>query len=99
MVLKRLRRVADLPRNTPMREVLMAESVLVPSLLSPEGENHFESLRKQLTLISDRAVGVAEKYQTGVYLTGRPGTGKTRTVSDTWTNSSAKRTGFYKTLA
>ena len=42
-----------------------------------------DDYRKKLQILEDRVVGVAEGYQAGLYLLGRPGTGKTHTVKGT----------------
>jgi hypothetical protein len=43
---------------------------------------HLDELERQLDVIRDRVTGVALGYHNGLYLVGRPGTGKTRTVCD-----------------
>jgi hypothetical protein len=43
---------------------------------------HLHELERQLDVIRDRVTGVALGYHNGLYLVGRPGTGKTRTVCD-----------------
>lgn len=47
---------------------------------STSDENLVEKFEGKLQLIRDRVVSVANGYQTGVYLVGRPGTSKTFTV-------------------
>ena len=48
--------------------------------LTAADRSHLADFHRLLDLIHDRTTGVALEYHTGVYLTGRPGTGKTWTV-------------------
>ena len=74
------------------------------SALTEEDQNHLDEFEAMLDLIRDRTRSVAERYQVGAYLVGRPGSSKTYTVQDTlerldtpWTyrNSRMSPMGLY----
>ena len=72
--------------------------------LSEEDQAHLDEFDAMLDLIRDRTRSVAERYQVGAYLVGRPGSSKTYTVQETlerldtpWTyrNSRMSPMGLY----
>src|SRR3954466_6280890 len=74
------------------------------SVLSEQDQAHLDEFRAMLDLIRDRTRSVAERYQVGAYLVGRPGSSKTYTVQETlerldtpWTyrNSRMSPMGLY----
>src|SRR5947208_4589421 len=52
-------------------------------MLTLTDQMHLRQFYKRRRLLSDKVRSVAMKYKTGVYIVGRPGTGKTRLVDDT----------------
>ena len=49
----------------------------------PGGSPHLHEYRRQVSLLADRIRSVCEGYQTGCYVTGRAGIGKSHTVMST----------------
>lgn len=53
------------------------------TILAEEDQAHLDEFESMLDLIRDRTRSVAEGYQVGAYLVGRPGSSKTYTVKET----------------
>ena len=77
---------------------------IVTGRLSGRDRTHLDEFESMLDLIRDRTRSVAERYQVGAYLVGRPGSSKTYTVNETlerldtpWTyrNSRMSPMGLY----
>jgi hypothetical protein len=66
--------------TTILEDQVQAEQTLS---LSPEDDRWRQIFERRLDFIRDRTKSVSEGYQNGVYLVGRPGTGKTHTVRET----------------
>ncbi len=64
-------------------EPLRASSVPVPTGISPEDARHLESYARKTMMIRDRTAAVARGYQTGLFLWGPGGVGKSHTVIET----------------
>lgn len=77
--------------------------------LSPEDHQHYLTFQRRCNFLRDRTQSVAGAYQTGVYICGRPGSGKTFTVLKTlkeikdakyiFRNSRMTPMGLYEELA
>jgi hypothetical protein len=83
------------PRRFPLPiinriEILMIDSKQTESgrrnqratELREEDEKQLRIYQKRCELLQDRTVSVTQRYQTGVYIVGRTGSGKTHTVLD-----------------
>ena len=69
--------------------------------LCDEDRGHLQEFQRLRDLLRDRTRSVAERYQTGWYLVGRPGSSKTHTVVETlneldasWTYRNARMSAF-----
>lgn len=49
--------------------------------MAPADTAHLDHYHRRLALLADRVRSVARRFQTGAYLVGRPGSGKTHTVT------------------
>jgi hypothetical protein len=65
--------LADSPPAAPAPDVKVAAA-------DDDDAEHLRRFDLMLDLLRDRTRGVAERYQNGCYLVGRPGTSKTHTV-------------------
>ena len=52
----------------------------MPASTLSADQDSLEGFEKWRTLLRTRTLSVARRYQTGAYVCGRPGTGKTHTV-------------------
>jgi hypothetical protein len=62
------------------------------SNLSPADHEQLAGFERRCDLIRDRVRSVADRYQNGLYLVGRPGSGKTYTVEETLQDLGARYT-------
>ncbi len=76
--------------------------------LGPQDRDHLQEVERRCDFIRDRTRSVAERYQNGAYLVGRPGSGKTHTVLTTlqeleacyiYRNSRMSPMGLYEELS